>query len=93
MIEALHAMAEGAIQAGLPAEIVARLAAATVEGAAALALDSEDSALTLRNKVASPGGTTVAALASLEQDGFSAALVAAIHAAAGRSRELASGDT
>lgn len=92
IFEALHAMAQGATEAGLPANIVARLAAMTVEGAAVLALHSDESALSLRDRVASPGGTTVAALASLEQDGFSAALVAAVHAAAERSRELAPGD-
>ena len=42
----------------------------------------------LKDAVASPGGTTIAAIATLEQNGFRGALVQAVAAAAKRSREL-----
>ena len=90
---ALEAMAAGAVAAGLPSTSVHRLAAATVEGAAALALRSGEAPGVLKDRVASPGGTTVAALRRLEHHDFSGALTDAIDAAAQRSRELAMGET
>ncbi len=90
---ALEAMADAALEAGLPASSVRRLAAATVEGAAKLALESNEDPAVLKQRVASPGGTTVAALSRLEHHGFSEALKDAMNAASKRSRELATGET
>lgn len=64
------------------------LVSQTLAGAAELLAQSDDDAATLRKKVASPGGTTEAALRTLDQHGVSDALVEAIHAAERRSREL-----
>ncbi len=87
LIEALEA---AALAAGLPAELAARLARATVTGSAELAFRSADSAATLRENVTSPGGTTAAALAVLmSEKGLSDLMTRAVAAATKRSKELA----
>ncbi|AVO44828.1 pyrroline-5-carboxylate reductase [Phreatobacter cathodiphilus] len=84
-------MAKAGAAAGLPPELAARLARATVEGAGELMHRSPDvEPATLRQNVTSPNGTTHAALQVLMgAEGIDAAFVAAIAAAAKRSRELA----
>lgn len=84
-IEALTAAGENA---GLPADAAARLAVQTIYGAAKLAHTSDDSPARLREKVSSPGGTTLAGLAQLEATGFAASVDAAVAAATARAREL-----
>lgn len=83
-------LAEAGREAGLPAELSVRLARATVAGAGELLHQSEDSATRLRENVASPGGTTAAALEVLMGgDGWQALMTKAVAAAVKRSRELA----
>jgi pyrroline-5-carboxylate reductase len=84
----LEALAAAGERVGLPAEAAGRLAAQTVFGAAKLALESDDSPARLREKVSSPGGTTLAGLAQLEAEGFPEAVFAAVDAATRRAREL-----
>lgn len=86
-----EAMAQAGVKAGLPADLAARIARATVSGSGALLAQSDLDAATLRQNVTSPGGTTAAALAVLmdEEKGFGPLLEEAIEAAARRSRELA----
>lgn len=77
-------------RAGLPADLAARLARATVVGAGELLHRAPESAATLRQNVTSPGGTTAEALAVLMgEDGWQDAIDRAIAAATRRSRELA----
>ena len=77
--------------AGLPAELAARLARATVSGAGALLDASPLDAAALRENVTSPGGTTAAALEVLmRDDGLAPLMERAVLAATRRSRELAS---
>lgn len=64
------------------------LVSQTLLGAAHLLSTSEHDAAELRRRVASPGGTTEAALNHLDAQGASEAIVGAIHAAAARSEEL-----
>jgi pyrroline-5-carboxylate reductase len=64
----IEGMARAAEALGLPADQAARLAAAMVEGAAALARASDDGPGLLARKVASPGGTTEAGLRILDED-------------------------
>jgi pyrroline-5-carboxylate reductase len=76
--------------AGLPAELAARLARATVCGAGALLDDSALDPTALRQNVTSPGGTTAAALEVLMgEQGLRPLLERAVIAATRRSRELA----
>lgn len=86
-----EALAQAGVKAGLPADLSARIARATVSGSGALLAQSELDAAVLRQNVTSPGGTTAAALAVLmdEGRGFGPLLEDAIEAAARRSRELA----
>ena len=60
----------------------------TFAGAATLAIQSNESAAALREKVTSKGGTTAAALASFERDKVDEAIARAVRAAAARAREL-----
>lgn len=66
----LEALADAAVQLGMPAVDARRLAVATVQGSARLASDREMHFAELRNMVTSPGGTTAAALKALEEGGF-----------------------
>jgi pyrroline-5-carboxylate reductase len=84
----IEAMAEAGTRLGLPGQVAQRLATATVAGAGALALASEESAPTLRARVTSKGGTTHAAITSMEADGVGQALRKAVAAAHARAQEL-----
>lgn len=84
----LEALSDAGVKMGLPREIAARLAAQTVMGAAQMALETGEHPGVLKDKVTSPGGTTIAALHALENRAFRAAIYDAVEAAAKRSREL-----
>jgi pyrroline-5-carboxylate reductase len=84
----IEALADGGVQEGLPRDIALALATQTVLGAAQLVSESNEHPALLRDKVCSPGGTTIAAIKTLEEQGLRAALMAAVAAAANRSREL-----
>jgi pyrroline-5-carboxylate reductase len=85
-----ESLARAGVAAGLPAELAARLARATVAGSGELLHRSPLDAATLRQNVTSPAGTTAAALAVLmANDGLDPLMEKAIAAATKRSRELA----
>ncbi len=87
----IEALAQAGEKVGLPRELAARLARATVAGSGELARRSGESPAQLRENVTSPGGTTRAALDVLmAKDGLPALLERAVAAATMRSRELAS---
>ncbi len=86
----IECLADAAVEAGLPRDLAAQLAKATVEGAAELSRQSDEPASKLRANVASPGGTTEAALEVLmAPDGLKPLMARAVAAATARSRELA----
>ncbi len=84
----LEAMIEAGTQMGLEAEQAKRLAIATFSGAAALARDASEPPSVLRERVTSKGGTTYAALTSMQQAQVPQAFIAAMHAACRRATEL-----
>jgi pyrroline-5-carboxylate reductase len=85
-----EALARAGAAAGLPPDLAARLAHATVAGSGELMERSPLDAAALRENVTSPGGTTAAALDVLmAPDGLDALMEKAVAAATKRSRELA----
>jgi pyrroline-5-carboxylate reductase len=84
----LEAMIEAGTQLGLSAEQSRRLAQQTFAGAAQLAMQSDDAVRLLRERVTSKGGTTHAAIATLDNAQVRAAFVRAIRAAHARAVEL-----
>ena len=84
-----ESLIEGGVRGGLPQNLAAQLAYATIGGAAAMLAESGLSTRELREMVTSPGGTTLAGLAALEAHHFREALIGAIEAATRRARELA----
>jgi pyrroline-5-carboxylate reductase len=89
----IDAMAQGGIEAGLEPDVAARLALATVEGAALLAAASNETPSELATRVTSPGGTTAAGLTMLDDGDALKTLVAeTLRAARDRGAELAKGE-
>jgi pyrroline-5-carboxylate reductase len=84
----IQALADGGVLAGLPRATALQLAAQTVLGAAQMVLATGAHPLQLRDQVASPGGTTIRGIAELEERAVGGAFIAAVRAAAARSKEL-----
>jgi pyrroline-5-carboxylate reductase len=84
----IEAMQQAALELGLSPEQGTQLAIATFTGAAQLAAASTEPVSVLRERVTSKGGTTYAALTSLDESGVKASIITAIKAAALRGKEL-----
>jgi len=84
----IEALEHAGVQLGLGAEQARLLTLQTALGAAKMALESSDTAATLRERVTSPGGTTERALAVLEDAGLRDLIGRALVAARDRAREL-----
>lgn len=88
----IESLTDGGVRAGLPRDVARKLAAQTVYGSAKMAIEQSDVHVAeLRNRVESPGGTTIAASHALEDGDFRATVMNAVLAAATRGAELGKG--
>ena len=87
----IEALSDGGVRMGLPRDVANALATQTVRGAAEMVAVTGEHTGVLKDRVASPGGTTIAGLQVLESGGLRAALMAAVEAATTRSIELGGG--
>jgi pyrroline-5-carboxylate reductase len=81
-------MMRAGVELGLSPDQARRLAVGTFAGAAALTAQSPEPPAQLRANVTSKGGTTHAAITTLDERGVMEAFVQALHAAARRAKEL-----
>ncbi len=84
----VEALADGGVKSGLPREIAMQLALATIKGTVELLQTTKIHPAELKDRVTSPGGTTIAGVAELESGGLRSALIQAVQSATRRSQEL-----
>lgn len=82
-----EALADGAVACGVPRDKALLYSAQMIKGTAELILSGEHPAV-LKDKVCSPGGTTIAGVGALEENGFRGAAINAVVAAYTRTLEL-----
>jgi len=85
----IEALSDAGVKNGLPREVAARLAVQTVLGSARMVLETGEHPALLKERVTSPGGTTIAGLHALESGSFRGVVMDAVEAACHRSKELA----
>lgn len=84
----IEAMADGAVLEGIPRPKAYTMAAQAVLGSAKMVLDTGLHPGVLKDNVCSPGGTTIAAVASLEENNLRSTMIKAIRDCADKSREM-----
>lgn len=84
----IEALADGGVLAGLPRAVAQKLAVQTVLGTAKLMQETGLHPAMLKDQVTSPGGTTIAGVAKLEEGAFRSTLIQAVYTAYQRSIEL-----
>jgi pyrroline-5-carboxylate reductase len=84
----LEALADGAVREGMPRNLAYEIAAQAVLGSAALAAESGEHPGILKDRVCSPGGTTIEGVATLEKAGFRSAVIQAVADCTARAKEL-----
>ena len=87
----IEALADGGVRMGLDRATALTLATQTVLGAAQLLAETGMHPGALKDMVSSPGGTTIAGIAALEEGGIRTTLIGAVERATQRSRELGRG--
>ena len=88
MFTFIESLIDAGVLTGLPRDIARKLAIQTVIGAAQLVAQSGEHPAVLRDRVTSPGGTTIAGLKQLEVNDFRGTVIQAVEAATRRANEL-----
>jgi pyrroline-5-carboxylate reductase len=84
----IEALADGAVQAGLPRDRALRYAGKMLAGSAAMMLETGRHPAELKDMVSSPAGATIAGIAALENGAFRGVVINAVEAAFRRVKEL-----
>lgn len=84
----IEALADGAVMEGMPRNQAYTFAAQAVLGSAKMVLDTKRHPGDLKDMVCSPGGTTIDAVKALEENGFRATVMEAVHVAAEKNRNM-----
>ena len=84
----IEALAEAGVSMGLSRELALQLAIQTVKGSATMVYETKEHPAILKEKVCSPGGSTIAGVISLEQTGFRSSVIEATRRAKQRTKEL-----
>lgn len=84
----IEAMADAAVQSGIPRALSYRLASQAVLGSAKMVLETGKHPAELKDQVCSPAGTTIEAVAALEKNGFRNAVIEAMSECTRRAREI-----
>lgn len=85
----IEALADAGVRAGLARDVSYKIAAQMVKGSAEMVLKTGKHPGELKDAVCTPGGTTIEAVAALEDMGFRAAAIAAVTAACDKADEIA----
>lgn len=85
----IQALADGALKMGLPRNLARGFASQTLLGSAHMLCQTQKHPIDLRDKVCSPGGTTIYGIHALEKSNFNSAVIDGIEAATNRAAELA----
>jgi len=89
MFPILEGLSDGAVKLGIPRQTSIEIAAQVMKGAGELLLHEKLHPGVLKDKVCSPGGTTIAGIAELEKGGIRTTIISAVEAATKRGEELA----
>lgn len=71
----IEALADASVKYGIPREQAIQMAAQTVLGSAKMVLETNEHPAVLKDKVCSPGGTTICGVAAMEEHGFRNAII------------------
>jgi len=88
----IEALSDGGVKMGLPRDMAHQLAAQTVYGTAKMIIEGGAHPAEFKDRVSSPGGTTIEGVHHLEKGGFRSSVISAVEAATRRSKELSKGD-
>lgn len=84
----IEAMADAGVLAGIPRKAAYKMASQAVLGAAKMVLETGTHPAELKDNVCSPGGTTIEAIAKLEEKGFRTAIIEAMRVCEEKSKIL-----